>query len=138
MSSRLIAILGGVLVLGGITALYHVVNREPAGTAEKFRVGFLPVTCHLTCPVTHFINEQMNGEGPYDPVRFNGFPEMKEAFISKNLQATFMIAPLVMKMREQGVPVKIVYLGHRDGTTLMVHKDSALRRLEDLPGKLIA
>jgi NitT/TauT family transport system substrate-binding protein len=71
-------------------------------------------------------------------VRFNAFPEMKEALISNNLQATFMIAPLVMKMREQGVPVKIVYLGHRDGTTLMVHKDSPIRRIEDLRGKKIA
>jgi NitT/TauT family transport system substrate-binding protein len=88
--------------------------------------------------VTHFINEQMSGEGPYEPVRFTGFPEMKEAFISNNLQATFMIAPLVMKMREQGVPVKIVYLGHRDGTTLMVHKESDIRRIEDLVGKTIA
>src|ERR1043166_6333256 len=80
----------------------------------------------------------MSGVGPYEPVRFNAFPEMKEAFISKNLQATFMIAPLVMKMREQGVPIKIVYLGHRDGTTLMVHKDSDIQRIEDLRGKKIA
>jgi NitT/TauT family transport system substrate-binding protein len=88
--------------------------------------------------VTHYINAQMSGVGPYEPVRFNAFPEMKEAFISNNLQATFMIAPLVMKMREQGVPVKIVYLGHRDGTTLMVHKDSRIHRIEDLVGKTIA
>ncbi|HKI34629.1 MAG TPA: ABC transporter substrate-binding protein [Gemmataceae bacterium] len=71
-------------------------------------------------------------------MRFNGWPELKEAFISNNLQATFILAPLTMKMREQGVPVKIVYLGHRDGTTLMVHKESAIRRIEDLPGKRIA
>src|SRR5947209_2607956 len=80
----------------------------------------------------------MSGQGPYEPVRFNGFPEMKEALISNNLQATFMIAPLVMKMREQGVPLKIVYLGHRDGTTLMVHKDSPIRTIADLRGKKIA
>ena len=41
-------------------------------------------------------------------------------------------------MREQGVPVKIVYLRHRDGTTPMVHVDSAIRRIEDLAGKKIA
>jgi len=80
----------------------------------------------------------MSGEGAYEPVRFNGWPELKEAFISNNLQATFILAPLTMKMREQGVPVKIVYLGHRDGTTLMVQKESAIRRIEDLPGKRIA
>jgi NitT/TauT family transport system substrate-binding protein len=80
----------------------------------------------------------MNGEGPYEPVRFNAFPEMKEAFIAKELQATFIIAPLAMKMREQGVPIKIVHLGHRDGTTLMVHKDSDIKDIKDLEGKKIA
>jgi NitT/TauT family transport system substrate-binding protein len=43
-----------------------------------------------------------------------------------------------MALREQGVPIKIVYLGHRDGTALMVHKDSDIRRIEDLRGKTIA
>lgn len=138
MSSKSTALIGAALVLGGITAAYYFANREPAGRADKFQVGFLPVTCHLTCPVTHFINEQMNGEGPYEPIRFNGFPEMKEAFISKNLHATFIIAPLAMKMREQGVPLKIVHLGHRDGTALMVHKDSPIRTVKDLEGKRIA
>jgi NitT/TauT family transport system substrate-binding protein len=54
------------------------------------------------------------------------------------LQATFMLAPLAMALREQGVPVKIVYLGHRDGTAMMVHKDSTIRKLTDLKGKTIA
>jgi len=43
-----------------------------------------------------------------------------------------------MKLREDGVPVKIVYLGHRDGTALMVHKESGIFRIEDLKGKRIA
>ena len=43
-----------------------------------------------------------------------------------------------MALREQGVPIKIVYLGHRDGTALVVHKHSAIQRIEDLKGKTIA
>ena len=35
-----------------------------------------------------------------------------------------MLAPMAMALREQGVPIKIVYLGHRDGTAMMVQKDS--------------
>lgn len=78
------------------------------------------------------------GDGAFEPVRFNGFAEMKEAFMSDHLQATFILAPLAMALREQGVPIKIVYLGHRDGTAMMVHKDSAIHRIEDLRGKTIA
>lgn len=71
-------------------------------------------------------------------MRFGGFPELKEAFLSGYTDATFILAPLAMKLREDGVPVKIVYLGHRDGTALVVHKDSGIFRIRDLKGKTIA
>lgn len=49
-----------------------------------------------------------------------------------------MIAPLAMKLREQGVPVKICYLGHRDGSTVMVRSDLPAKDLRDLRGKTFA
>ena len=71
-------------------------------------------------------------------MRFNGFPEIKESIVSGHLPATFMLAPLAMVLREQGVPIKIVYLGHRDGTAMMVHKESNIYSIKDLKGKTIA
>jgi NitT/TauT family transport system substrate-binding protein len=135
-----------VLWIAAIAVLHGWLNlrigpfapERPAGAPEKFRVGFIPVTCHLTCPVTDFINRSMEGEGIYDPIRFSGWPELKEAFLSRYTKATFILAPLAMKLREDGIPIKIVYLGHRDGTSLMVHKDSNIYRFEDLRGKTVA
>lgn len=49
-----------------------------------------------------------------------------------------MIVPLAMKMRAQGVKIKICYLGHRDGSTVMVAKDSPAQSLRDLRGKTFA
>jgi NitT/TauT family transport system substrate-binding protein len=114
--------------------LFHR-DRAPEGT---FKVGFLPVTCHLTCPVNHYIQEHLRGEGGFEPIRFSGWPELKEAFLSKYTDATFILAPMAMKLREEGINVKIIYLGHRDGTALMVHKDSGIFRIEDLRGKKVA
>jgi NitT/TauT family transport system substrate-binding protein len=71
-------------------------------------------------------------------VRFSGWPELKEAFISGHNPASFMLAPMAMALRQQGVPVKIVYLGHRDGSALMVRKDSDIRSMLDLRGKRVA
>jgi NitT/TauT family transport system substrate-binding protein len=119
------------------SALWPSASKS-GGQADAFRVGFIPVTCHLTCPVTDFIHKNMEGQGIYDPVRFQGFPELKEAFLSEYLQATFILAPLAMKLREEGVPIKIVYLGHRDGSAMVVRKDSNIYRIEDLRGKKIA
>jgi len=114
--------------------------KRGTGGSSKFGVGFIPVTCHLTCPVTDFINKNLEGENFFNPMRFNGFPELKETFLGKPqlMPATFILAPMAMALREQGVPIKIVYLGHRDGTAMMVHKDSNIFRIEDLRGKTIA
>jgi NitT/TauT family transport system substrate-binding protein len=54
------------------------------------------------------------------------------------LEATFMIAPLAMKLREQNLPVKILYLGHRDGSTVIVRKDLPVKSLRDLRGRTFA
>lgn len=69
---------------------------------------------------------------------FTAWPVVAEAVKSGKLDATFMIAPMAMQLREQGVPVKIVYLGHRDGSTVMVRKNDPAKSLRDLKGKTIA
>jgi NitT/TauT family transport system substrate-binding protein len=145
MSMRKILIVFAIAWLVAITLVHawlnlHLFDSKGAATTDhkKFRIGFLPVTCHLTCPVTDFINKQMTGDSFFEPVRFNGWPELKEAYLSGYTPATFILAPMAMAVREQGVPIKIVYLGHRDGTAMMVHKDSRIFRIEDLRGKRIA
>ncbi len=113
--------------------------RKTKGVStDKFKIGFLPVTCHLTCPVTDFINTQVHGEGLFEPLRFNSWPELKEAYLAGHTPATFILAPMAIALREQGVKIKIVYLGHRDGSAVMVHKDSQIYRMEDLRGKRVA
>ncbi|MBK9314480.1 MAG: ABC transporter substrate-binding protein [Acidobacteria bacterium] len=74
----------------------------------------------------------------FESQRFTDFPTMVESIKSGRLEATFMIAPLAMKLREQGVKVKILYLGHRDGSTVMVSKDSPATSLRELRGKTMA
>ena len=146
MSFRKTLLLAAVVILTGITLLHsalnlHLFDARPNGAGagrEKFRVGFLPVTCHLTCPVTDFINKQLAGESMFDPIRFQGWPELKEAYLSGYMPATFILAPMAIALREQGVPIKIVYLGHREGGDVMVHKDSQIYRTEDLKGKTVA
>jgi len=104
---------------------------------ETLAVGFLPVTCHLTCPVTDYATKASRSTR-FESQRFTDFPTVVETVKSGRLDATFMIAPLAMKMREQGVPVRIAYLGHRDGSTVIVRKDLPATSLKDLAGKVFA
>lgn len=138
-------ILVSYLALTGAYLWANGLIRAPGGEAPEtvavktpLKVGFLPVTCHLTCPVTDWINQNSRGHSTFEPVRFSAWPELKEAFLAGELRASFMIAPMAIKLVEQGVPLKVVYLGHRDGTALVVHKDSDITDFSQLRGKRIA
>src|SRR3954447_16287490 len=54
------------------------------------------------------------------------------------MQAGFMVAPMAIALRSQGVPIKIVYLGHRYGSAVVVRKDGDVRTVADLRGKTVA
>ncbi|HVQ28396.1 MAG TPA: ABC transporter substrate-binding protein [Vicinamibacteria bacterium] len=131
--------LAAVLVLGLLRAKpwRSAETGRNGGARETLAVGFLPVTCHLTCPVTDYASKASRSVR-FESQRFTDFPTMVETVKSGRLEATFMIAPLAMKLREQGLPVKIAYLGHRDGSTVMVRKDLPAKSLKDLKGRTFA
>jgi NitT/TauT family transport system substrate-binding protein len=106
--------------------------------SRALTVGFLPVTCHLTCPVTDFASKNTQSGTNFNSRLFSDFPTIVSAIEAKQIQASFMIVPLAMKLREQGVPVRICYLGHRDGSEIIVAKNSSIRSLRDLKGKKVA
>jgi NitT/TauT family transport system substrate-binding protein len=135
--------IGALVVLAVLGLLRHRTSR-PAGDdgqvghsgapREVLTVGFLPVTCHLTCPVTDFASKT-SPNTRFESQRFTDFPTVVETLKSGRLHATFMIAPLAMKLREQGLKVKATYLGHRDGSTVMVRSDlTEVKSLRDLRG----
>ncbi|HEU4389901.1 MAG TPA: ABC transporter substrate-binding protein [Blastocatellia bacterium] len=91
----------------------------------------------MTCPVTDYASRTSTATR-FESQRFTDFPTIVESIKGGSLEATFMIAPLAMKLREQGVPVKICYLGHRDGSTVIVRSDLPAKDLRDLRGKTFA
>jgi NitT/TauT family transport system substrate-binding protein len=130
---------GTVVVLAVLAVLHHKPWRTRAAAAHgELRVGYLPVTCHLTCPVTDFATKSTTTSTRFLSERFTEFPTVVEALKTRELDASFLLAPLAMVLRDQGVPIKIVYLGHRDGSTVMVPKHSTARSLRDLRGKTFA
>ena len=105
---------------------------------RKLNVAYIPVTCHLACPVTDIISKYSLDGTLFIPRMFQGFPEIKEALISDRMQVGFMVAPMAIALAAQGVPIKIVYLGHRYGSAVVVQKNGPIHSVRDLKGKTIA
>ena len=135
---------GGWLVI--ISALHASLNVNWAAVLNEYRppserritVAYLPVTCQLTCPVTDYISKFSDNGELFLPRMFQGFPEMKEALISGKVQAAFIVAPMAIALKAQGVPIKVVYLGHRYGSAVVVSKNGPVRTFADLRGRTVA
>ena len=139
MTTTIRAVIIAIIALAAFTVLH----RRPWHTAEapvgsELAVGYLPVTCHLTCPVTDFATRTTTTSTRFLSRRFSDFPTVVESLKTRKVDATFILAPLAMVLREQGVPIHIVYLGHRDGSTVIVPKSSPAQSLRDLKGKTFA
>ncbi len=132
----------------GISGLHALLNVNFSGLRDSMRsrdrlqtlvVAGLPVTCNLTLPIACAArNMERSFRANFEYKRFNGWPEVKEALISGQINAAYMLAPLVMDLVTKDVPVKIVSIGHRSGAVIMVHKESSYRKFQDLAGKRIA
>jgi len=70
--------------------------------------------------------------------KFTDWPTVKEALISKEIGGVFILAPMAMQLAADGIPIKVVYLGHRDGTGIVVGKDAPIHDFGDLRGKVVA
>ena len=115
-----------------------VLNNRLPPEKRKLNVAYIPVTCHLACPVTDFISRYSLAGNVFIPRMFQGFPEIKEALISNRMQVGFMVAPMAIALAAQGVPIKVVYLGHRYGSAVVVRNDGPIHSVRDLAGRTIA
>jgi len=141
--------LGAAGWIGGISALHMWLNVNWSALRDSFRsraqlqtlqVGGLPVTCNLTLPIACEARnlDTTFTRANFDYRRFSGWPEIKESLISGQINAGYMLAPLVMDLVTKDVPVKIVSVGHRSGAVIMVRTDSPYRKFQDLAGKRVA
>jgi NitT/TauT family transport system substrate-binding protein len=140
-------LLRGALGAGAAAAVALPAIRllTPEAAAQPLTVGGLAVTCNLTLPVACAANDAANPFGTSDAAqlafgfaKYSGWPELKESLMSGDLQAAYMLAPMVMDLADKNIPVKIVSIGHRSGAVIMVHTDSPYRRFRDLAGKRVA
>jgi NitT/TauT family transport system substrate-binding protein len=122
------------LTVAGAAAL-AVGSRAARGQGEKVHIclGHLPITDHLTVIAA---SRSQFEKLTLEPVKFASWPELAEALKAGSLEAAFALTPISLTLRQKGAPIKIVLLGHRNGSVLLAANDIA--KVGDLRGKTIA
>lgn len=122
--------------LASIAWLHYRLNSRPADRAVV-RMGYMPVVTNLAAPLLDRISRH-DGHIQFEAVKFASFAEMAEALRNDDIQAAFIIAPLAIVLRQQGVDVKVVLIGNRHESTLVAKKSLQAKQLSDLVGCTVA
>ena len=136
-------LLGASLGAGLAAAAPALLPSSAHAAADPLVVGGLAVTCNLTLPVACVARQAANQQAgktafAYEYSKYSGWPEVKESLMAGNIQAAYMLAPLVMDLADKKIPVKIVSLGHRSGAVIMVRTESTYQHFRQLAGKRVA
>jgi NitT/TauT family transport system substrate-binding protein len=89
------------------------------------RVGYLPVSDHLLAMVSHHIHDKQKFE--IHLKKFLSWASLVSSLQSGRLDAAFIMAPLAMALRNQGLPILYVMDAHHEGSAITVRKNEMSR-----------
>ncbi|MCM3569399.1 ABC transporter substrate-binding protein [Neobacillus mesonae] len=101
---------------------------------RTIKIGYLPIT-HAV-PLYIEKEQEKYKDFNLELVKFGSWPELADALNTGKIDGASMLVTLAMKAKEQGIDLKAVALGHRDGNVLVVGKD--IDSVKDLKGKRFA
>ena len=100
------------------------------------KIGYLPIT--HAAPL--YIEDEL-GKGKFqhfqlELVKFGSWPDLMDALNTGKIDGASVLIQLAMKAKEQGIDLKAVALGHRDGNVIVTAND--IQQVSDLKGKNFA
>ncbi len=125
-----------LLLMGLILMVVTSCSSTQSNAKISTRIGYLPITDHLILGIA---KEQANFKSvALDTVKFSDWASVSEALRSGSLDGAFLLAPLAFQTKLKDTPIKLVLLGHRDGSALIVSVKNGINTVQDLRGKTIA
>ncbi|MBD2844272.1 ABC transporter substrate-binding protein [Paenibacillus sp. IB182496] len=127
-----------LLVIGAVAGCAGAgIGSDDSGEAKRtIKLGYLPIT--HAAPL--YIEEEMSKEGfdsfDLELVKFGSWPDLMDALNTGNIDGASVLIELAMRAKEQGIDLKAVALGHKDGNVVVV--DPSVNSPSDLKGKPFA
>ncbi|WP_174733362.1 ABC transporter substrate-binding protein [Mesobacillus harenae] len=111
-------------------------SGQSSGDGEKktVKIGYLPITHAVPLYIEKEMEEYENFN--LELIKFGSWPELMDALNTGRIDGASVLVTLAMKAKEQGIDLKAVALGHRDGNVLVTAND--INNAEDLKGKTFA
>lgn len=114
-------------------------NKASEGLAENdantVKIAYLPITHAL--PLFEEVEELKESTGlKVELVKYGSWPELLDALNTGRVDGASVLIELAMKAKSQGIGIKAVALGHKDGNVIVTRKN--INEMADLKGKTFA
>lgn len=103
---------------------------------QTVKIAYLPITHALPLYVENELGKEKFKDINVELVKFGSWPELMDALNTGKVDGASVLIELAMKAKEQGIDLKAVSLGHRDGNAVVVAQD--INTVSDLKGKTFA
>lgn len=117
-------------------------GETAADTAEEpsevttLKIAYLPITHALPLFETAKLLEENNSSVRIELVKYGGWSELMDALNTGRVDGASVLIEMAMKAKEQGIPLKLELLGHRDGNVVITSNE--IQSADELAGKTFA
>jgi len=129
-----------VLVLISLAMIFTAAcsNPEDATIGDKptIKIGYLPITHAGPLYLDAHLHNGQFEDYTIEMVKFGSWADLMDALNTGRIDGASALIEMVMKAKEQGIDLKAVALGHKDGNVLIAAKD--IEKTADLKGKTYA
>lgn len=99
-------------------------------------IGYLPITHALAVFEEKELLEQENSDITIELEKFSAWSDLTDALNTGRIDGASVLIELAMSAKSQGIDLKAVALGHKDGNVVIVSND--IQSVADLKGKTFA
>ena len=134
MTKKILVLLLASITMFSLTACGADTSSKEADS-DTVKIAYLPITHALV--LFEEVEELKESTGlNVELVKYGSWPELMDALNTGRVDGASVLIELAMKAKEQGIPIKAVALGHKDGNVIVVSND--INSIEDLKGKTFA
>lgn len=116
-------------------ALVGCGSAKASESAETVKIAYLPIT-HSLAVLEEAEELAGNNQVSVELVKYGSWPELLDALNSGQVDGASVLIELAMKSKAEGVGIKAVALGHKDGNVIIVSNE--VKDRADLKGRTIA
>ena len=110
-------------------------SKADSNDENVVKIAYLPITHSLAA--LEEADELETGDGiKVELVKYGSWPELLDALNTGRVDGASVLIELAMKSKQEGIGLKAVALGHRDGNVVIVSND--INTAADLKGKTFA